>query len=52
MSLGALAANNAGVPAVLDFAVAPERAPGSLEHFTYYPDELLHARRSELERFA
>lgn len=41
----ALAANEEGIPAVLDFAVAPERVEGTLEHYTYYPREL---RGSEL----
>ena len=35
--LRALRANEQGRPAVLDFAVAPERVEGTLEHFTYYP---------------
>jgi acetolactate synthase-1/2/3 large subunit len=34
-------ANAAGVPAVLDFAVARERVLGSLEHYAFYPEELL-----------
>ncbi|MGH2873748.1 MAG: thiamine pyrophosphate-binding protein, partial [Solirubrobacteraceae bacterium] len=41
----ALAANADGVPAVLDFAVAPERMEGTLTHFTYYPDRLPAAAR-------
>jgi acetolactate synthase-1/2/3 large subunit len=39
--LRALGANEAGVPAVLDVAVARERLLGSLEHYTFYPRELL-----------
>ncbi len=35
--LRALRANQHGRPAVIDFAVAPERVLGTLEHFTYYP---------------
>ena len=37
----ALEANEAGVPAVLDFAVSRERLLGSLEHYAFYPRELL-----------
>jgi len=37
----ALAANQEGVPAVLDFAVAPERLLGTLEHYAFYPRELV-----------
>lgn len=37
----ALEANGGGVPAVLDFAVARERLLGSLEHYAFYPRELL-----------
>jgi acetolactate synthase-1/2/3 large subunit len=44
----ALAANERGVPAVLDFAVARARVLGSLEHFAIYPDEMVErARRGE-----
>jgi acetolactate synthase I/II/III large subunit len=41
----ALAANERGVPAVLDFIVAPERLLQSLEHFAFYPDELVERQR-------
>jgi acetolactate synthase-1/2/3 large subunit len=37
----ALEANRGGVPAVLDFAVAPERLLGTLEHYAFYPRELV-----------
>ena len=37
----ALEANAAGIPAVLDFIVARERLLGTLEHYTFYPRELL-----------
>lgn len=37
----ALEANNAGVPAVVDFAVARERLLGTLEHYAFYPQELV-----------
>jgi acetolactate synthase I/II/III large subunit len=37
----ALEANEAGIPAVLDFAVSRERLLGSLEHYAFYPRELL-----------
>jgi acetolactate synthase-1/2/3 large subunit len=40
----ALEANDAGVPAVLDFIVARERLLGTLEHYTFYPRELLERR--------
>lgn len=43
---GALAANGAGLPAVLDFAVARERLLGTLEHYGFYPLEL----RERLQR--
>jgi acetolactate synthase I/II/III large subunit len=48
----ALEANERGVPAVLDFAVARERVLGSLEHFAIYPDEMVERarRRGELAR--
>ena len=46
----ALAANAEGRPAVLDFVVARERMLQSLEHYGFYPDELVErARRSPLE---
>ena len=50
-SLGrALAANAEGRPAVLDFVVARERMLQSLEHYGFYPEELVErARRSPLE---
>jgi acetolactate synthase I/II/III large subunit len=35
----ALAANERGVPAVIDFIVAPERLEGTLEYFGFYPAE-------------
>ncbi len=41
----ALAANEDGVPAVLDFAVARERLLGSLEHYSFYPAEMVEAAR-------
>jgi acetolactate synthase I/II/III large subunit len=37
----ALEANAAGIPVVLDFIVARERLLGTLEHFTFYPRELV-----------
>jgi acetolactate synthase I/II/III large subunit len=40
----ALDANAAGIPVVLDFIVARERLLGTLEHFTFYPRELLERR--------
>jgi acetolactate synthase I/II/III large subunit len=40
----ALSANAEGIPAVLDFAVAPERLLGTLEHFSFYPEALRAAR--------
>jgi acetolactate synthase-1/2/3 large subunit len=43
----ALEANERGVPAVLDFAVARERLLGTLEHYAFYPPELVQA---QLER--
>ena len=39
----ALEANARGVPAVLDFAVARERLLSSLEHYSFYPRELIEA---------
>ena len=46
----ALAANESGQPAVLDFIVARERMLQSLEHYTFYPEEMVErARRSPLE---
>ncbi len=41
----ALAANDAGVPAVIDFVVARARLLQSLEHFTAYPAELVERHR-------
>jgi acetolactate synthase-1/2/3 large subunit len=41
----ALAANAGGVPAVLDFAVARERLVGSLEHYSFYPADMVEAAR-------
>ncbi len=39
-----------GLPAVLDFVVARERMLQSLEHYGFYPEELVErARRSPLE---
>ena len=40
----ALEANERGVPAVLDFAVARERLLGTLEHYGFYPRELVERR--------
>jgi acetolactate synthase-1/2/3 large subunit len=40
----ALEANDAGVPAVLDAVVARERLLGTLEHYAFYPQELLEQR--------
>ncbi len=37
----ALEANGTGIPVVLDFIVARERLLGTLEHYTFYPRELL-----------
>jgi acetolactate synthase-1/2/3 large subunit len=34
----AMAANERGQPAVLDFAVARSRLRQTREHYTYYPD--------------
>jgi acetolactate synthase-1/2/3 large subunit len=39
----ALAANREGIPAVLDFAVARERLLGSLEHYSFYPRDMVRA---------
>lgn len=41
----ALEANERGVPAVLDFAVARERLQGSLEHYSFYPADMVQAGR-------
>ena len=48
----AVAANERGVPAVLDFVVARERMLQTLEHYGFYPDELveLHQRALTAER--
>jgi acetolactate synthase I/II/III large subunit len=40
----ALEANRDGIPVVLDFIVARERLLGTLEHYTFYPRELLEQR--------
>jgi acetolactate synthase-1/2/3 large subunit len=37
----ALEANESGIPAVLDFAVSRARLLGTLEHYAFYPQELL-----------
>jgi acetolactate synthase-1/2/3 large subunit len=37
----ALEANERGIPAVLDFIVARERMLGTLEHYGFYPQELI-----------
>ena len=42
---GALEANERGVPAVLDFQVARERMLQSLEHYGFYPDEIVERAR-------
>ena len=39
----ALEANERGVPSVLDVIVAPERVIGTLEHYGFYPQELVQA---------
>jgi acetolactate synthase-1/2/3 large subunit len=39
----ALEANAQGIPAVIDFVVARERLLGSLEHYTFFPKELVEA---------
>jgi acetolactate synthase-1/2/3 large subunit len=41
----ALAANAEGVPAVIDFHVARERLLQSLEHYAFYPQELVDRAR-------
>ncbi len=41
----ALEANKRGVPAVLDFYVARERMLQSLEHYAFYPQELVDRHR-------
>jgi acetolactate synthase-1/2/3 large subunit len=41
----ALHANERGIPAVLDFAVARERLQGTLEHYSFYPAEMVPAAR-------
>lgn len=41
----ALEANERGVPAVLDFVVARERLQGTLEHYSFYPAEMVQAAR-------
>jgi acetolactate synthase I/II/III large subunit len=40
----ALAANERGVPAVLDVSVSRERMLGTLEHYSFYPAELMEAQ--------
>ena len=45
----ALEANAAGIPAVLDFAVARVRLLGSLEHYAFYPRELVERQARSLE---
>ena len=42
----ALSANADGVPAVIDCVVARERLLGSLEHYSFYPAELIEAARA------
>jgi acetolactate synthase-1/2/3 large subunit len=44
----ALEANEAGVPAVVDFAVARERLLGTLEYATFFPEELVERARRGL----
>jgi acetolactate synthase-1/2/3 large subunit len=39
----ALAANDRGVPAVVDVGVSRERMLGTLEHYSFYPAELMEA---------
>jgi acetolactate synthase-1/2/3 large subunit len=48
----ALDANVRGLPAVVDFVVAPERMLQTLEHYGFYPEELVdrHRRPVSLER--
>jgi acetolactate synthase I/II/III large subunit len=41
----ALEANRGGTPAVLDFVVARERMLQTLEHYGFYPDELVERHR-------
>lgn len=41
----ALAANGRGLPAVIDFVVARERLLQTLEHYGFYPDELVERQR-------
>lgn len=48
----ALLANDHGVPAVLDFAVASARMLGTLEHYSFYPAELRGERVAEPEGVA
>ena len=36
-------ANERGLPSVLDVIVAPERVIGTLEHYGFYPQELVDA---------
>jgi acetolactate synthase-1/2/3 large subunit len=43
----ALEANERGVPAVVDVLVARERVLGSLEHYAFYPQELVERARDE-----
>jgi acetolactate synthase I/II/III large subunit len=42
----ALEANEGGTPAVLDVLVSPERVLGTLEHFSFYPQEMIEAARA------
>jgi acetolactate synthase-1/2/3 large subunit len=44
----ALAANEQGVPAVVDFVVARERMLQTLEHYGFYPEELVERNRRGL----
>lgn len=44
----AFAANAEGIPAVIDFSVARERMPGTMEHYTFYPRELLEDHQRPL----
>jgi acetolactate synthase-1/2/3 large subunit len=44
----AVAANARGVPAVIDFVVARERMLQTLEHYGFYPDELVERHRHTL----
>ncbi len=43
-----LEANERGLPAVLDFVVARERMLQTLEHYTFYPEELAERQRHPL----